>query len=80
MTKDEEIQSLREEVKRLNDLIQFIGTSDSGGEIHPVGPSEYVYDSDGNTLIECVGPWMFLSGRGDTFIKAVEDHINKSKG
>lgn len=78
MTKDQEIEALKKEVSRLTELLLFIGTSDCGGEIHPIGPAEYVYGEDGNTIINVVGPWVFLSGQGDTFIEAVEDHKNKT--
>lgn len=45
------------------------------GEIYPCGPSDSIYDEDGNTLIEHVAPWLFRQGKGATFLEAVEDDI-----
>ena len=77
MTKDEEIAALKQEIARLNGLLEFIGSADSGGELHPVGPSDRIYAEDENTLIEVVGPWYFLDGKGSTFIEAIEDCMKK---
>ena len=65
------------EIERLRAALNYISTADSGGELYPVGPSDTEYAEDGNTVLRHVGPWIFLRGKGATFLDAVEDAIKK---
>lgn len=63
-------------VERLVDMLNYIGTIDPGGkELYPVGPYEYDYDKNDNPIN--ISYWVFLHGRGSTFIEAVEDAMRK---
>jgi hypothetical protein len=74
-----EISDLIAERDRLKKAIDFIGVAESCWELFPVGPSYVTYGPDGNAVIEYVLPWMFLGGRGNTFLEAVEDEMSKRK-
>jgi hypothetical protein len=63
-------------IEHLVKMLNYIGSSDVGGkELYPVGPYKYEYDKDYNLIN--TGDWIFLHGRGDTFIEAVEDAMIK---
>ena len=73
-----ELANLIAERDHLANVVEFIGTADLAGELFPVGPSDVEYAADGNTVMRYVGPWHFLAGRGDTFLAAVEDAMQKA--
>lgn len=64
-------------IERLERALEFISTADTGGEIFPSGPSDTEYAEDGNTVVRHVPPWMFLTGRGPTFLEAVESAMEQ---
>ena len=73
-----ELANLIAERDHLANVVEFIGTADLAGELFPVGPSDVEYAAGGNTVMRYVGPWHFLAGRGDTFLAAVEDAMQKA--
>lgn len=73
-----ELANLISERDHLAAVIDTIGTADGGLALYPVGPADTVFEEDGNTIIRHVGPWMFLDGRGETFLAAVEDFMAKA--
>lgn len=72
-----ELANVLEENARLRAMLAYISTSDSGGEIFPVGPADVEWAEDGNTVVRYVPPWRFMHGTGDTFLAAVEDAMRK---
>lgn len=60
-------------------LLARIRDRATGGEIFPIGPSDTVYAEDGNTVVDFVGPWTFLRGKGVTFLDAVEDQMRQAR-
>jgi len=73
-----ELANLIAERDHLASVVEFIGTADLAGELFPVGPSDVEYAAGENTVMRYVGPWHFLAGRGDTFLAAVEDAMQKA--
>lgn len=73
-----ELANLIADRDHLMRVINFIGVSDTGGKLYPVGPSDTEYAEGGSTVVRHVPPWFFLSGKGDTFLAAVEDEMGKA--
>ncbi len=73
---DRTIREAANMIEHLVEVLNYIGTSAVGGkELYPVGPYKYEYDKDYNLIN--TGDWIFLNGRGNTFIEAVEDAMIK---
>ena len=70
------IREAADMVEHLVDMLNYIGTSGLVcKELYPVGPYVYDYDKDDNLIN--TSDWVFLHGRGSTFIEAVEDAMRK---
>lgn len=69
-----ELANLIAERDRLAAALEFISTADRGGELFPSGPSDEIdVDHCGRPILaRYAGEWVFLSGRGPTFLEAVE--------
>jgi hypothetical protein len=69
-----EAEELRARIMHLEALIQHIGETgeNMAHELWEVGCSDVLYSEDRNTVLEYIGPWIFVDHKGDTFIEAVE--------